>query len=460
MYQFDFDNPCWVHFIGIGGISMSGLAELLHSKGFKVTGSDSYETPMVERLRSHGIDVKHGHDTSHIDAEMGAVVYTAAIHPDNPEYAEAERLGIPMLNRAEFLGQVMRNYPVSINVSGTHGKTTTTSMVAQLLLDAQLDPTVFVGGMVDAIGGNFRIGKSENFVAEACEYTNSFLSSYPTTAIILNIAAEHLDFFKDLDDIRKSFRKFAQLVPEHGLTVIDSAIDNYEEIVDGLKCRVMTVGFNPEDDYYADEIEYSDTACASFTVHEKGGETARISLRIPGDHNISNALAAIAAVRDLGVSFEDIAETFKVFGGAHRRFEIKGQLPNGVTIIDDYAHHPDEIRATLAAAKKYKDARVLCVFQPHTYSRVKTLMNEFVDALALADVVVMADVYSDREKDNLGVSSKDITDRLVARGRDAYYFKTFEEIEEFFSKKCVNGDLLITIGSKNVYLIGDHLLGK
>ena len=459
MYQFNFEKPTWVHFIGIGGISMSGLAKLLADKGFKVTGSDSYDTPMVRQLKADGIDVAFGQRAENIVDGIEVVVYTAAISPDNPEYAEAERRGVSMLNRAEFLGQVMKNYPVSINVSGTHGKTTTTSMVSQLLLDAEKDPTVFVGGMLDSIGGNFRVGNSENFVAEACEYTNSFLSSYPTIAIILNICEEHMDFFKDIDDIRNSFRLFAARVPKEGLTIIDSRIPNYREIVDGLECRVKTVGFNPEDDYFADDIEYDDTARATFTLHEKNGETVKIKLHIPGEHNVGNALAAIAAVRDVGVSIESIKKTLEGFAGAHRRFEIKGKL-GGVTIIDDYAHHPDEIVATLKAARKYKDAKVYCVFQPHTYYRVKSMMNEFADALSLADVAVLADVYSDREKTNYGVSSKDIADILVKRGHEAYYFETFEEIEKFFLENCTDGDLLITLGSKNVYLIGEHLLGK
>lgn len=459
MYQFDFEKPIWVHFIGIGGISMSGLAELLHNKGFKVTGSDSYDTSMVKKLRADGIDVAVGQRAENIADGVEAVVFTAAIHPDNPEYAEAERRGIPLINRADFLGQVMKNYPVSINVSGTHGKTTTTSMVAKLLLDADLDPTVFVGGMVDCVGGNYRVGEKGYFVAEACEYTNSFLSSYPTTAIILNVRAEHLDFFKDLDDIMHSFRLFAERVPEDGLVIVDSGIENYHYLTDGLKCRVKTVGFSPEDDYYADNISFNDSARATFTLHEKGGETAVISLDVPGEHNVSNAMAAIAAARDAGVPMSVIKESLAGFAGAHRRFEIKGKI-GGVTVIDDYAHHPDEIAATLKAARRYKDARVLCVFQPHTYSRVKTLMNEFVDALSLADVVVMADVYSDREPDNMGVSSKDISDRLAAKGREAYYFPSFEEIEKFFLEKCIDGDLLITLGSKNVYLIGEHLLGR
>ena len=459
MYQFDFDRPAWVHFIGIGGISMSGLAQLLFRRGHKVTGSDSYNTPMVKALRAEGIDVAFGQRAENIKDGMDLVVYTAAIHPDNPEYAEAERRGIAMLTRAEFLGQVMRGYPVSINVSGTHGKTTTTSMVAQMLLDAGKDPTVFVGGMLESIGGNYRVGNSGNFVAEACEYTNSFLSSYPTTAIILNVRAEHLDFFKDINDIRHSFRLFAERVPEGGLVVIDSGIDNWHELTDGLPGRVVTVGFEPDDDYFADEIVFDDKACPSFTLREKGGESIRISLAIPGEHNISNAMAAIAACRDAGVSLESLRDTLAGFHGAHRRFEYKGRL-GGITIIDDYAHHPDEIAATLRAARRYKDARVVCVFEPHTYSRVKLLMQEFVDALSLADVVVMAEVYSDREPDNMGVSSKNITDRLVEMGRDAYFFKTFDEIEKFLLEKCVDGDLLITMGSKDVYMIGDHLLGK
>ena len=459
MYQFDFDKPSWVHFIGIGGISMSGLAQLLFRRGHHVTGSDSYNTPMVKALKAEGIDVAFGQRAENIDKGMDLVVYTAAIHPDNPELAAAVSCGIPVLTRAEFLGQVMRGYPVSINISGTHGKTTTTSMVAQMLLEADADPTVFVVGMLESIGGNYRVGSSGNFVAEACEYTNSFLSSYPTIAVILNIRAEHLDFFKDIDDIRHSFRLFAERVPEGGLTIIDSGIDDYREIVGGLTCRIATVGFDPDDDYYADGIEFDDCARPSFTLHEKGGESVRVTLAIPGEHNISNAMAAIAACRDAGMPMESLVKTLAHFHGAHRRFEYKGRL-GGVTIIDDYAHHPDEIAATLKAARKYKDARVVCVFEPHTYSRVKLLLQEFVDALSLADVVVMAEVYSDREPDNMGVSSKNISDKLTEMGHEAYFFKTFDEIEKFLLEKCVDGDLLITMGSKDVYLIGDHLLGK
>lgn len=460
MYNFDFTKPTWVHFIGIGGISMSGLAELLKAKGFKVTGSDSFDTPMVKKLQAGGIDVAIGQSASNIKDGMEVVVYTAAIHPDNPEYAAAKSRGIVMLNRAEFLGQVMKNFPVSINVSGTHGKTTTTSMVSQLLLDAGKDPTIFVGGMLDSIGGNYRIGGEENFVAEACEYTNSFLSSFPTIAIILNVCAEHLDFFKGgLAEIRESFHKFAALVPSEGLVVVDSAVEDYEGLLEGIDGRIKTVGLNGDENYCAVDIEYDDIAHPSFTLKEDGKEVARIKLIIPGEHNIRNALAAIAAARDVGVPIESIVKTFENFRGAHRRFEIKGKV-NGVTIIDDYAHHPDEIRVTLDAAKKYKDARVLCVFQPHTFSRVRDHMDEFVEALSHADVVVMADVYNDREADNYGVSSKDISDKLAAMGKEAYYFPTFDEIEKFFLEKCIDGDLLITIGSKDVYLIGDHLLGK
>lgn len=460
MYQFDFSKPMWVHFIGIGGISMSGLAELLKAKGFKVTGSDSYNTPMVERLKSHGIEVKMGQRAENIVDGIEAVVYTAAIHPDNPEYAAAADRGIPMLNRAEFLGQVMKNYDVSINVSGTHGKTTTTSMVSQMLLDAALDPTIFVGGMLDSIGGNYHIGNTGNFVAEACEYTDSFLDSFPTTAIILNIDEEHLDYFTGgIKQIRESFRKFAALVPEGGLTVIDTAIENYQEIIEGLPCRVVTSGLNEEDDYYAKDISYDDRACPRFTLVVKGEGEVKIELAIPGEHNIRNAIAAVAAAHDAGVSLQSAAKTLKTFKGAHRRFEFKGKV-NGVTIIDDYAHSPEEIEATLKAAKKYKDSRVLCVFEPHTYSRVKTLFDKFVGALSHADVVVMAEVFSDRETNTYGISSKDISDKLVEMGVEAYFFPTFEEIEKFFLEKCVDGDLLITIGSKNVYLIGDHLLGN
>lgn len=458
MYELDFEKPVWVHFIGIGGISMSGLAEVLLQRGFRVTGSDAKRSDLTRRLEEDGAEVAIGQRAANIRDGIDVVVFTAAVHPENPEYQAAVQRGIPMLTRAELLGQMMRNYSTAIAVAGTHGKTTTTAMVSEILMAGGCDPTISVGGMLDSIGGNIRVGESGYFVVEACEYTNSFLSFYPTIGVILNIREDHLDFFKDIQDIRQSFRLFAERIPAEGLLIIDSAVEDLDEITKGLPCRVVTVGDRPEDDYTAADIVYDSLGRASFTVREKGGEAAQISLNVPGAHNVRNALAAVAAGRELSLTMGVIRQGLGRFAGTHRRFEKKGEL-GGITIVDDYAHHPDEIRATLETARQCEVSRVVCVFQPHTYTRTKALMEEFADALTLADVVVLAEIYAARETDTLGISSRDLRDRIAQRGTEAYYFPSFDEIENFLLENSVNGDLLITMGAGDIVKVGENLLG-
>ena len=458
MYKIDYKNPVKVHFIGIGGISMSGLAEILLDRGFKISGSDRAPSELTKILEDKGIVVKYSQVAENITDDIELVVYTAAIREDNEEFIEVKRRNIPMLTRAELLGQIMNNYKVSVAVAGTHGKTTTTSMVTDILMAAELDPTVSVGGMLKEIGGNLRLGQSDYFVTEACEYTNSFLSFYPTINIILNIEEDHLDFFKDINDIRSSFRRFSQLLPESGLLIINADIDNYEEITEGLKCSVVTVSANGNADYMARNISFDDMGCAMFDVVKADGSSlGSFTLKVPGMHNVSNALAAIALGDHLKVDAKTINEGFLRFCGTDRRFQYKGKLGE-VTIIDDYAHHPTEIRATLNAARNYPNNRVVCVFQPHTYTRTKAFFNDFVDALSLADVTILADIYAAREKDTLGMHSSMITEELKNKGCESYYFDSFEKIEEYLKKNSAPGDLLITMGAGNVVNIGDHLL--
>ena len=453
MYKIDYAHPVKVHFIGIGGISMSGLAEILLDRGFTVSGSDREPSELTRILEDKGVRVYYGQVAGNITDDVELVVYTAAIREDNEEFAEVKRRGLPMLTRAELLGQIMKNYEVAVAVAGTHGKTTTTSMVTDILLAAGLDPTVSVGGMLKEIGGNIRIGRSGYFVTEACEYTNSFLSFNPTVDIILNIEEDHLDFFKDINDIRASFKKFAGLLPADGLLVISSDIEDHEEITAGLACRVVTVSATGEADITARNVSFDGFGCASFDVERIG----RITLRVPGAHNIGNALAAIATAEHLGIDPAAIAGGLLDFTGTDRRFQYKGEF-GGVTVIDDYAHHPTEIKATLTAAKNYPHGRIVCVFQPHTYSRTKAFFDEFVEALALTDVVILADIYAAREKDTLGMSSELICNALKEKGREAYYFSTFGEIEDFIRKKCLPQDLLITMGAGDVVKIGEELL--
>ncbi len=459
MYQIDFDRPIRVHFIGIGGISMSGLAEVLLRRGFAVTGSDREESELTRKLADEGAEIFLGQRAENITDGIGAVVYTAAIHPDNPEFVRAKEKKIPMLSRAELLGQLMRNYETAVAVAGTHGKTTTTSMTAEILLAADADPTVSLGGMLDDIGGNFRIGQSGCFVTEACEYTNSFLSFYPTVGVILNIAADHLDFFKDLADIRHSFRLFAGRIPEDGLLILSSAIPDFEEITRGLSCRVQTFGERPEDDYRAEDLTFDEDGRARFAVRARGERPERLSLGVPGAYNVSNALAAAAVCRSLGVSWDAVREGLAHFTGTHRRFERKGTLPGDVVVIDDYAHHPDEIRAALQTAEKF-GRRVVCVFQPHTYSRTKALMDGFAEALSLADEVVLAKIYPARETDDLGISSRDLAEKIAAKGKPVRTFDTFGQIEEYLKKNLQNRELLITMGAGDIVKVGEDLLSR
>ena len=460
MYHVHFHNPIPVHFIGIGGISMSGLAEILLKEGFPVSGSDSHASALTEHLERAGARICIGQAASNIPEDCKLVVYTAAIHPDNPEYREAKRRGVPMLSRAELLGQLMRHYQTSIAVAGTHGKTTTTSMIASILLEEDADPTISVGGILPSIGGNIRVGGSEMFLTEACEYTNSFLHFFPTIGIILNIEEDHMDFFKDLNDIRRSFRRFAELLPVEGLLIINSDIPDYEEITEGLSCRVVTFGSSPDADYRAENTAYDTFGHPSFDLIrkiEKDGRRPRFSLKVPGEHNVCNALASIALADALRIPEAAVEKGLLSFTGTDRRFQYKGEV-NGVTIIDDYAHHPTEIRATLHAAAHYPHRELWCVFQPHTYSRTKAFLKEFAEALSLADHVVLADIYAARETDTLGISSRDLERELAALGADVYYFPTFAEIEKFLSEKCMHGDMCITMGAGDVINIGEDLL--
>lgn len=461
MYQIDFGKPEHVHFIGIGGISMSGLAEILLEEGFTVSGSDAHETGLTDHLADRGARVYYGQKASNIENEPGidVVVYTAAIHEDNLEFMAAKEKGIPMLTRAELLGEMMRNYRQAVAISGTHGKTTTTSMITDILLAGDMDPTVSVGGILTDIGGNIRVGGPELFITEACEYTNSFLSFFPTMEVILNIEEDHLDFFKGIEDIRHSFRLFAEKLPSTGLLVINSGIDALEEITDGLKCRVLTFGKDLSSTYSAVNITYDEYARPSYDLMEHGKAVDRVTLGVTGEHNVYNSLAAIAIARELGAGFDAILAGLKKFTGTNRRFEKKGEI-GGVTVIDDYAHHPQEIRATLAAARNYPHRKLWCVFQPHTYTRTKAFLDQFADALSAADEVILADIYAARETDNLGVSSRDIADRIEKLGTGVHYIPSFDEIETFILENCMHGDLLITMGAGDIVKVGEKLLGQ
>ncbi|MCM1162425.1 MAG: UDP-N-acetylmuramate--L-alanine ligase [Roseburia sp.] len=468
MYNIDFSKPISIHFIGIGGISMSGLAEILADRSFIISGSDAKKSPLTESLERKGVIVYYGQNASNITDSVQLVVYTAAIHEDNPELQAAKAMEIPCMTRAELLGQIMKNYALPIAISGTHGKTTTTSMVSEILLAANMDPTLSIGGILKSIGGNIRIGASPYFVTEACEYTNSFLSFFPKVSLILNVEEDHMDFFKDIEQIRDSFHRFAKLLPKDGTLIINGDIKGIDTIISDLECTIITYGSSPKSDYYPKDITYDELARPSYTLccsqrvagMKTGSDAAaeKITLGVTGEHNVLNSLAAIALADLLGISRETTAGALLSFHGTDRRFEVKGRLGE-ITILDDYAHHPTEIRATLQAAQKYPHKDIWCVFQPHTYTRTKAFLNDFASALSLADHVVLTDIYAAREKNTIGISSMDLLKEIEKLGTDCCYFPSFDEIENFLLENCSQNDLLITMGAGDVVKIGEKLLG-
>lgn len=461
------NNSAPVYFIGIGGISMSGIAELFLDKGFKVKGSDLHESAVTKKLEDLGIKVFYSQEAGNITPDIGLVVYTAAIHEDNPEFMKAKELGIPMLDRAECLGQIMSHYKNAVAVAGTHGKTTTTSMLSYVYLEANLDPTISVGGILSGIHGNMRLGKSENFIMEACEYANSFLHFTPATAVVLNVEAEHLDFFGTLENERLSFSRFIDLLPAKGLLVINNEIENVDKLIKNKNIRVVSYGLRPvngkEPDYTAADITYNDAGFASYDLIAGGENKGRIELSVTGEHNVSNSLAVIAAalepseVYKQGIALEKVKQGIKKYTGTERRFQYKGER-DGYTIIDDYAHHPTEIKATLLAAKRVKHNRLIVAFQPHLYSRTKTFLHEFAEVLSAADIVVFAEIYAAREENPGDISSDNIREIMSENGHEAYFFKTFDEVENFLIHTCKSGDLLITMGAGDIVKVGENML--
>lgn len=459
MYTINFQKPIHIHFIGIGGISMSGLAEILLDRKFTVSGSDMKASEITEHLGKIGARIAIGQRAENITDDIDLVVYTAAIHEENEEFAAAKNKNIPMMTRAALLGQIMDNYARSIAVAGTHGKTTTTSMLTHILLQGQLDPTVSVGGMLDRIGGNIRVGQSNVFLTEACEYTNSFLEFHPLYSIILNVEEDHMDFFKDLEDIKHSFHLFASQTAPDGLIIINGDMEHTDDILKDLPQKAITFGLNGDNDYTATDISFDKEGNGSYQLVVNGENMGPVSLKVKGRHNIMNSLAAIACARALGLPMQQILTGLLSFGGTHRRFEYKGNIGD-VIVIDDYAHHPTEIKATLTAAREYPHDDLWVVFQPHTYTRTKAFLDQFAEVLTLADHVVLADIYAAREPDTGMVSSKDIVHLLKEAGTDVYYFPTFGEIEDFLLSQVKGHDLLITMGAGDVVNIGEDILRK
>ena len=443
-----------VHLAGIGGVSMCPLAEVLAGMGLQVQGSDMSESDTVRQLRAQGIPVAVGHSAENLK-DCALVIRTAAIHDDNPEIAGAIARGIPVYERAQAWGAIMQHYQNAVCISGTHGKTTTTSMATHIFMAAQADPTVMIGGTLPLLHSGYRVGRGDTIILESCEYCNSFLNFFPTVAVILNVEADHLDFFKDLADIEHSFHAFADLVPQRGYIISNADDPGAREAVKGLPHPVFTFGIaDPDADCTAHNVAFHD-GCPTFDVVIRGETYAHVELHIAGRHNILNSLAAASAAYVLGIPGSAVEEGLATFHGAGRRFERKGTF-HGADVFDDYAHHPAELHALLTTAQSMGYERVICAFQPHTYTRTKALFDDFVRELQLPDVTILAEIYAAREKNDIGISSQD----LAAKIPGAVYCSTLDQVADQLAELARPGDLILTVGAGDIFRAGEKLLER
>lgn len=446
-----------IHFIGIGGISMSGIAETIVNFGINVTGSDWVSSNITDRLISSGIKVTIGSDLEMVkNADL--VVYTAAILQDDVELVEAHKLNIPTCERAVFLGKLTEAFKEAICISGTHGKTTTTSLISLCFIEAGLDPNVQVGAILKQLDSNYRIGNSDYFILESCEYVESFLHFHPKTEVILNIDNDHLDYFKTLDNIKNAFVKYVKLLPDDGLLVFNADDRNSEGLEQYSKAKYITYGVqNDNANFVAKNIKFDKNGYASFDVYFNGNYFDAFTLCISGMHNVLNALSCIAVCNYYGISNEAIKRAFLSFTGASRRLEYKGSV-NNAAIYDDYAHHPTEIRATADALNRKIFNESWVVFQPHTYSRLKNLLDDFATALLDFDHIIITDIYAAREKDTFNISSKDLVNKITSLGKPAIYIKDFKEIVSYLKENVKENDIVLTLGAGTVTEIGPMLM--
>ena len=439
------------HLVGIGGVSMASLAEVLHGAGVIISGSDWHESEKVARMRSLGIQVFTGPQKAENIKGAGCVIRTAAAHDDNPEIAAARAAGIPVFERAQAWGAIMQHYKNALCISGTHGKTTTTSMCTHIFMAAQLDPTVMIGGTLPLLGGDYRVGHGDTIILESCEYCNSFLAFYPTVAVILNIEADHLDFFKDLDDVEHSFRAFADLIPENGRIVANCEDENTMTALAGETRPMVTFGVEKGDIHCANLEFYH--GLGRFDVMCHGERYAHVELSVPGIHNVKNALAAAAAAYVLGVPGEAVERGMSEFRLPGRRFERKG-FCNGAVVYDDYAHHPGELEVLLNSARQLGYQRVICAFQPHTYTRTHELFDDFVEVLKKPDITVLAEIFAAREENTIGISSNDLAEKIPG----SICCPTLEDVAAKLRELAQPGDLILTVGAGDIYLAGEMLV--
>lgn len=445
-----------IYLVGIGGIGVSAIAEILINSDYIVSGSDLKKSFNTNKLEQLGVTIYYQQDGTHINETIDLVVYSSAIGVDNPEYQKALDLKIPMLNRAEMLGIIMSNYKESIAVSGAHGKTTTTSMLSLMLDHAALEPTIMIGGNVKEFNGNAKVADGDILITEACEYRDNFLHFKPTTSIVLNIDEDHLDYFENKDQIVESFTKFVKLLPNSGKAIINVDDFDSKKLLPHIDANLITYGITQEADYMAKNIVFAEDGTSKFEVYYKNEPLFKCALNVPGTHNISNSLAAIAGAHSIGVADNVIIDTLKNFTGADRRFQHKGTFKDA-TVIDDYAHHPTEIKATLSASKKLTHNRIICIFQPHTYTRTEELLHEFSTSFKDADLTIITDIYAAREADLGKVHAKDLANLIKSEGQAVKYLSTFEEIIHFLEAYAEADDIIFTMGAGNVYQIGEMI---
>lgn len=458
MFEFFIDDHSYsqIHFIGIGGVSMSGLAEILITEGFKISGSDSKESHILNRLMKLGATIYIGHEKENIQ-NADLIIYTDAISKDNTELAAAIESDSQLVDRATFLGALMKNYSNSIAVSGTHGKTTTTSMIASITKGLDLNPTMLIGGNLNEIGGNVRLGSKDYILTEACEYKANILKYYPTMAIILNMDEDHLDYFKDMNHIIETFKGYVSNLREEDDLIINADDENASKIIESSKAKLVTFGVKNKADYRAEYISFSDSGLATFTLNIRDEEFYPVKLNVMGTHNVYNAIAAIAATHSLGVPIDVIIENILHYRGVNRRLELKGYY-NDIQVLDDYAHHPTEIRACLEAVKQNASGNIYCIFQPHTFTRTKILLDSFSKSFKDADKVIITDIYAAREIDNGEIHSRDLANAVSKTGTDCIYISSFEEIEDYLLKNVQANDIILTMGAGNIFTLGESIL--
>ena len=446
-----------IHMIGIGGISMSGIAEILVNWGFSVSGSDRTDSDILDTLKKAGVKIYIGHNISNVEG-ADCVVYTAAIHKDNPELMHAKELGIPVIERSDFLGELTRCYKNTIAISGTHGKTTTTSLVSLCFIEAQKDPSIQVGAIIKELNGNYRVGNSENFIIEACEYVESFLKFSPKSEIILNIDNDHLDYYKNIENVKKAFIKYVKLLPEDGHLIINADDSNCLDLPVYSKAEAIKYGIENDDvDFYAKNIIFNEEGFPEFDVYKFGEFYEHFELSIPGRHNVLNALGCISLCDTYDIDKSCMKTALKKFTGANRRFEFKGMV-NGAKVYDDYGHHPTEVAATAKALTNKKFNKSWVVFQPHTYSRTFNLLDDFAHALLSFDNIIVTDIYAARETNTYNISSKDLADAIIKLGKNAKYLPSLEDCASFLKDNVKENDIVLTLGAGTVTNISSMII--